>query len=423
MSLSNLEEVVLVAADRLKPRGAAVSFEALFKSLPQSRGVIKNALLSLEEKGVIAFHRHNHPAAASREARKAMIHRGKDFYHAFAIRKVENAMKRTVKKKNTNKPTPAQLKARAKFAAAAKARSKKARARNKTIIKAKRVKIAVTNPKRRARRNPYAYQILYKSGAGEFKSLGGIPANSRGEALKKAESELKRKGLWKSGTKLITGAVPLSSTAARHKNASKKKPAAKKTRRRNAEHRDAQHPIHVRQYWQGRKGYKTPWQRAHEAGQGQLFSVKNSGSKVRAIREKFSGRPSTKTATMIAPNGTPANLAKLGKLVLIKAQKALIKPTSKNPGSIVWLCADAKGKLHLCTTGADLYNGPAQDFGEVSQIEYQAIKPHLGHPSPTIFFHKMGEEGGKRPHLVSDGQGGLKFKGGDYTIGAEGIRD
>jgi hypothetical protein len=79
--------------------------------------------------------------------------------------------------------------------------------------------------------------------------------------------------------------------------------------------------------------------------------------------------------------------------------------------------------LHLCTTGARLIEGPARSFGEVREVEYEAIKPHLGHKRPTIFFHKLGEEGGRRPELIADGQGGLKFKGGDYTIEAEGIRN
>jgi hypothetical protein len=145
--------------------------------------------------------------------------------------------------------------------------------------------------------------------------------------------------------------------------------------------------------------------------------------KVRQIREKFTGTKSRKTATMNAPQGTPRNLAKLGRLVLIKTQRGTIRPAAKNPGGAVWLCADAKGKLHLCTTAARLVDGPARSFGEVSQIEYEASKPHLGHKRPMIFFHKMGEEGGRRPELVADGKGGLKFKGGSYKIASEGIRD
>jgi hypothetical protein len=152
-------------------------------------------------------------------------------------------------------------------------------------------------------------------------------------------------------------------------------------------------------------------------------NAKRASPQVRALREKFTGTKSTKSSTMTAPNGTPRNLAKLGRVVSIKAKKATIKPSRKNPTGGVWLCADARGKLHLCTTGARLIEGPARSFGEVREIEYEAAKPHLGHKRPTIFFHKLGEEGGRRPELVADGNGGLKFKGGDYTIESEGIRN
>jgi hypothetical protein len=138
---------------------------------------------------------------------------------------------------------------------------------------------------------------------------------------------------------------------------------------------------------------------------------------VKELRENFTGMNSRKTATMNAPNGTPQNLAKLGKLILIKAEGATIKSGS----GTTWLCADAKGRLHLATTAARLYDGPAQNFGEVSQIEYEARKPHLGYKTSTIFFHKMGEEGGKKPTLIGDGNGGLKLRGGSYRIEREGI--
>jgi len=140
-------------------------------------------------------------------------------------------------------------------------------------------------------------------------------------------------------------------------------------------------------------------------------------SKVKSLREKFTGTKSRKTTTMNVANGTPRNLAKLGKLVLIKAQRGTIKPAS----GTTWLCADAKGKLHLATTAARLYDGPAMNFGEVTQIEYEARKPHLGHNNQTIFFHRMGEEGGKKPTLIGDGKGGLKLRGGSYRIEREGI--
>jgi hypothetical protein len=75
----------------------------------------------------------------------------------------------------------------------------------------------------------------------------------------------------------------------------------------------------------------------------------------------------------------------------------------------------------LATTAERLIEGGAQNFGKVLQVEYETSKPHLGYAKPTIFFHKMGEEGGTRPELVADGDGGLKFRGGSYRITREGI--
>jgi len=139
--------------------------------------------------------------------------------------------------------------------------------------------------------------------------------------------------------------------------------------------------------------------------------------KVKAMAEMFSGRRVNRVDVLNCSDGTPTNLAKLGKLVLIKTERGTIKPASGN----TYLCADAKGKLHLATSAAKLYDGPRQNFGEVSQVEYETKKPHLGYKNPTIFFHKMGEEGGKRPTLIADGKGGLKFRGGSYKIKREGI--
>lgn len=43
-------------------------------------------------------------------------------------------------------------------------------------------------------------------------------------------------------------------------------------RKRNADHKDSDHPIEVTKHWRaGPPGYLTPWQRAHHAGQHDLF--------------------------------------------------------------------------------------------------------------------------------------------------------
>lgn len=317
----------------------------------------------------------------------------------------------------------------------AEKRLKAKRKRNTTIIKAKKIGKVIIR-KRPSVANPYAYQVQFQWPGEKVQYAGAYYTSSRADALKQAEMDLKRRKLWKPKTKLITGAVPLNSTAARHKNAktsdkhfyvyaqqktgnkspfligkfwARSKPSAIK-QAKSFYKTDYGHPLNLLENWQA---LNAPIRRA----------INPASSKVRQLRESFTGLKSRQTAMMNAPKGTPANLAKLGKLISIKAAKGTIRPGRRNPSSTVWLCADARGKLHLCTTGDRLIDGPAQSFGEIREIEYEAIKPHLGHARPTIFFHKMAEEGGNRPELRADGAGGLKITGGTYYITPEGIRD
>jgi hypothetical protein len=305
---------------------------------------------------------------------------------------------------------------------------------------------------------------------------------------------------------------------------SAKRPAAKAPakRRRNAEHRDAQHPIHVRDYWQGRKGYKTPWQRAHEAGQGQLFKVKNPSpaalkahikklekerdrltkrirqewaalsrygslwprypegsalyrghmasarkakseaqrleaqaqdvdrmieraygalaqaqphrnpspaAKAKKHFQSFRGRPSLKADAVKAPAGTPRDVAALGQLRKLKLKNGTVLKFGKGP-SAPFAARDNKGKIHIVggnyrigTGGRRRNPDGAVDMGEIAVIEYVADKPHLGEENDVLWFHKFGEEGGERPHLVVDGEGLAHVEGGDYYIRPEGVRD
>lgn len=153
-------------------------------------------------------------------------------------------------------------------------------------------------------------------------------------------------------------------------------------------------------------------------GSLQQKAVKKNPS-VKSIRKEFAGTLG-KASQVFAPIGTPRNVAKLGKLLLIDTENATIKPTG-----IVYLCADSKGKLHLCgSKNVPIYSGAAQSFGRVKKLEYETAKPHLYPGQGTIqFWHKMGEESGNQPTLYADGKGGLKFRGGSYRITREGIVD
>lgn len=149
------------------------------------------------------------------------------------------------------------------------------------------------------------------------------------------------------------------------------------------------------------------------------FDLKQENPSVKFIRKEFAGTLG-KATDVFAPIGTPRNVAKLGRLLLIDTENATIKPTG-----IVYLCADSKGKLHLCgSKNVPIYSGAAQSFGQVKKLEYETAKPHLYPGQGTIqFWHKMGEESGNRPTLYADGKGGLKFRGGSYKITREGIVD
>lgn len=138
------------------------------------------------------------------------------------------------------------------------------------------------------------------------------------------------------------------------------------------------------------------------------------------IRKKFAGFVNG-SRELYFPKGTPAGqLAKLGRLVLIKTQRATIRPTR----GTVWLCADTNGKLHLgSTTQAPMVAGPARNFGKVLRLEYESSKPHLGYGKPVVWFHRMGEENGIRPTLHADSAGGLTFHGGAYRLTSRGIEN
>ena len=146
----------------------------------------------------------------------------------------------------------------------------------------------------------------------------------------------------------------------------------------------------------------------------------NPSSKTRELYEKFNGRPARKTTTKSAPNGTPKNVAKLGGLRLIKTTDG--RKWKFSGSGAPDLAADSRGRLHV-VGGSYRANPAGEHVGEIEQIEYETKKPHLGQPQQTIYYHRLGEEGGQRPRLVIDREGLIKIHGGDYRIEADGIHD
>lgn len=151
-----------------------------------------------------------------------------------------------------------------------------------------------------------------------------------------------------------------------------------------------------------------------------MVNPKRTKAKTRELYEKFNGRPARKTTVKSAPNGTPKNVAKLGGLRLIKTTDG--RKWKFSGSGAPDLAADSRGRLHV-VGGSYRANPAGEHVGEIEQIEYETKKPHLGQPQQTIYYHRLGEEGGKRPRLVIDREGLIKIHGGDYRIEADGIHD
>ena len=378
-------------------------------------------------------------------------------------------------RKTKKKPSAKQLAARRKFAAAAKARSKaakkaKPRKRNATIIKAKRIEhldvskihsLGKTgNPKRR--RNVTSASDLVHVGEAKAATRDGVkgwmvarkffPRSATPKTARLTSGamlDLKYGDVWKTkrkgnpkkkATKRRKNIAGFMQDGVFHPIRSGVEQRTTKSGTRRVKSKKAYKPSKV-----GEKFTYSPKKAAKRATQSKRMKAETKQRKATTTRlatrslqrsyplkgkrrnpndaakagyESFQGKASTKSTALNFPNGTPANVYKLGTLHSIKLQNgSVIKPSGKT----VWLCADTKGKLHLGTTGERLVNAPKGSLGKVAEVEYITSKPHLGEPTVSRYFHKLGEETGEKPTLYSDGNGGLIFKGGAYSITSRGI--
>ena len=382
--MTPIEETILVAAQRIKPHGGLISFQQLYAALPQARTTVKRALISLERQSIIAFHRHNHAAAMSRAEKQAAIKQGENVYFAFSVRERNPmAAKRPIKKRNRTvirakkatvivkpNPTAKQLAARRKFAALARKRSAAAKKNatrkkaNPTYTAAQMLRGDAGYAARRFAESVMDYaRANYPTTEDKMRLVdAGLDAGASPMVIKR-----------------LLGKKLGAKTAARLVNA-------------RVQQRTRRNPT-----------------RATAATR-----------KTKAIYEKFSGKKARKATTLSAPNGTPASVAKLGRLRKIKLTDGRAWNFAGNAAP--YLAADSKGKLHV-VGGKYRANPTGQTCGKVDLIEYETTKPHLGHKTPTIYFHQLGEETGQKPTMKIDAEGLIKFSGGAYRIETDGIHN
>lgn len=164
--------------------------------------------------------------------------------------------------------------------------------------------------------------------------------------------------------------------------------------------------------------------RAFNAVDTRQQARRNPGSKTKRetteLYERFSGKRAKKANSVSAPTGTPANVAKLGTLRLIETADG--RKWKFNGAGAPILAADHRHKLHV-VGGRYRANPAGAECGEIVRVEYETDKPHLGQPTPAIYFHELGEETGERPTLRIDDEGLLHIDGGAYHIEADGIHN
>lgn len=156
----------------------------------------------------------------------------------------------------------------------------------------------------------------------------------------------------------------------------------------------------------------------------------HASRKARKTYAMFHGRAPRKTTLAKTKARIPGkDFAKIGDLVSLTVGNRKVSFEDDKVQPIVVTDAKAK-KLFFLGGNQDLRAlkparranpGGLQDLGEVSQIEYYARKK-FDDFRPTIYFHNLGEENGKRPRLMFDPVARQMYlAGGDYKIENVGI--
>jgi len=400
MNLTDQEQVILKA---IGPNVAEIS--RVIKAVGYPKATVKKVLVRLNEKGIVALHRHDWPASLKPEQRKFMVKIGSNYYSAVSVMK-RNPKTATGKGKTALKKTGRALKGLAKGALSAGAQilgagatalnPSRKRKKNKTVIRAKRV--VVLNPKKKPAKK--------KAKRNASRAIPVKPSKTR---RARSSSQTGRK---KATPKVRSVAKARKAPTRRaSKNPTRKglRRGYGKARRLSKKSGDTKSMRLAARYMK-QKGIP------HAPRPKRTRKNPDAAS----IRKEFAGAVNGER-DLFFPQGTPAGkLAKLGKLVSITTEEGTIKPVS----GTAWLCADTRGKLHIgSTSGAPLFDGPKRSFGHVTKLEYESSKPHLGYRGPIIWFHRAGEENGIKPTLHADGKGGLVFRGGDYRLTRRGIEN
>jgi hypothetical protein len=159
--------------------------------------------------------------------------------------------------------------------------------------------------------------------------------------------------------------------------------------------------------------------------------------KLAELHEQFLGRPPEGLVKIQRAAWTPENVYSLGPLPFVE-----LSDGRRLELSDALLTADTNDRLHIANARVKVDSGgvtlselpahysreivergvpgAAQFIGYVKRVGYLARKDQFDPEKKFLWVHRMGEEGGRLPALITHG-GFLDFVGGDYTIEERGI--
>jgi hypothetical protein len=148
---------------------------------------------------------------------------------------------------------------------------------------------------------------------------------------------------------------------------------------------------------------------------------------VAAIHREFLDRETWRFREYHTPDGTPRDVAMLGKLIELGMADGQLLTFEDNPAVLCASGGKRRRRLYIGLTVPyempdDTEPGREFDYGEVSTVVYKSRKPHLDTGRLNEYEHQFGDEGGELPHLILI-DGLMRFRFGSYYITKYGLQN
>jgi hypothetical protein len=146
------------------------------------------------------------------------------------------------------------------------------------------------------------------------------------------------------------------------------------------------------------------------------------------LHKEFHDRATWRFREYLTPDGTPRDLAMLGKLVELNMEDGQVVRFEDNPAVLGASGGKKRRRLHIgLTVPYDMPEGTEAgceyNHGEVLTVVYEARKPHLDTGRLNEYEHQFCDEGwGELPQLIFI-DGLMRFRFGSYYITLYGIQN